>query len=62
MIWSPFGSNFDCVVTEEPTLVNMSFDKVFPRFMDFLEKQRNKAPEAGNRTLLHSQQVNNISH
>lgn len=40
MIWSPYGSDFDACITEEPNLMNMSFEEVFPRFLSFLEKHK----------------------
>ncbi len=42
MIWSPYGSDFDAVITKEPNLLNMSYEKVFPRFLAFLNKFRNR--------------------
>lgn len=38
MIWSPYKSDFDCVVTEEPNLHNISFNEVIDKFIPFLEK------------------------
>jgi len=37
MIWSPYKSKFDCVVTTEPTLKNMTFEEVRDRLKPFLE-------------------------
>jgi ADP-heptose:LPS heptosyltransferase len=37
-IWSPYQSPFDCVITKEPTLLNVSFDEVIKKFKPFLEK------------------------
>jgi ADP-heptose:LPS heptosyltransferase len=37
-IWSPFQSPFDCVITKEPTLFNVSFEEVIKKFKPFLEK------------------------
>ncbi len=37
-IWSPYKSQFDYVVTEEPTLHNISFESVKKKFIPFLEK------------------------
>ena len=42
MIWSPYKSDFDCVVTLEPTLKNMTFEEVKTKLKPFLEKQLNK--------------------
>lgn len=41
MIWSPYNTEFDCVITEEPTLKNMSFELVKNKLIPFLEKQLN---------------------
>jgi len=41
MIWSPYNTEFECVITEEPTLKNVSFEKVEQKFIPFLEKQLN---------------------
>lgn len=38
MIWAPYKSDFQCIITEEPTLTNVSFDKVLNKFIPFLEK------------------------
>lgn len=38
MIWSPYKSDFDCIITEEPTLHNISFNEVTDKFTPFLEK------------------------
>jgi ADP-heptose:LPS heptosyltransferase len=38
MIWSPYNTKFDYVVTEEPTLSNVSYDQVIAKFKPFLEK------------------------
>ncbi len=38
IIWSPYKSQFDYVVTEEPTLHNISFESVKKKFIPFLEK------------------------
>lgn len=40
-IWSPFQSPFDCVITEEQTLINVSFEEVKSKFKPFLEKYIN---------------------
>lgn len=39
MIWSPYKSDFDCVVTLEPTLKNMTFEEVRDKLKPFLEKR-----------------------
>ena len=41
MIWSPYNTKFDCVVTEEPTLENMSFEQVKNKLIPFLETTLN---------------------
>lgn len=44
MIWSPFKSDFDCVITEEPNFKNLDYDQVEEKFKTFFEKiyeQRN---------------------
>ena len=41
MIWSPYNTDFECVVTEEPTLKNISFDEVKNKLLPFLEKHIN---------------------
>lgn len=38
MIWSPYNSDFDCIITEEPNLHNISFEEVWIKFKPFLEK------------------------
>ncbi|GAB6282296.1 MAG: glycosyltransferase family 9 protein [Ignavibacterium sp.] len=38
MIWKPYKSDFDCVITEEPNLNNVSFDSLINSFKSFLEK------------------------
>ncbi|MEW6702742.1 MAG: glycosyltransferase family 9 protein [Bacteroidota bacterium] len=37
-IWSPYKSPFDCILTEEATLHNVSFKSVKEKFIPFLEK------------------------
>lgn len=37
-IWSPYRSPFECVVTEEPTLKNVTYDSVKEKFFPFFEK------------------------
>lgn len=41
MIWSPYNSEFEAVITEEPTLKNVSFREVKDKFIPFLEKHLN---------------------
>ena len=41
MIWSPYNTKFDCVITEEPTLKNVTFDEVKKKFIPFLEQTLN---------------------
>lgn len=41
MIWSPYNTKFDCVVTDEPTLENMSFEQVKNKLIPFLETTLN---------------------
>jgi len=41
MIWSPYNTNFDCVITEEPTLKNVTFEEVKKKFIPFLEQTLN---------------------
>lgn len=38
MIWYPYGCDFDCVITKEPTVHNVSFNDVIAKFKPFLEK------------------------
>lgn len=38
VIWTPYNSDFECVVTEEPTLHNLKFEDVWNKFQPFLEK------------------------
>jgi len=38
MIWYPYGCDFDCVITKEPTVQNLSFNDVIAKFKPFLEK------------------------
>jgi ADP-heptose:LPS heptosyltransferase len=37
MIWSPYNTKFDCLITEEPTLKNVTFEEVKKKFIPFLE-------------------------
>jgi ADP-heptose:LPS heptosyltransferase len=39
MIWSPYNTDFECIITEEPTLKNVSFEEVKIKFIPFLENQ-----------------------
>jgi ADP-heptose:LPS heptosyltransferase len=41
MIWSPYNTKFDCVITEEPTLKNVTFEEVKKKFIPFLEQTLN---------------------
>lgn len=41
MIWSPYKTDFDCVLTEEPNLKNVKFDQVINKFIPFFEKHLN---------------------
>ena len=41
MLWTPFNTDFECIVTEEPTLNNVSFDEVKNKLLPFLEKHLN---------------------
>lgn len=38
MIWSPYKSEFDCVITEDPNLANVSYDSVYKKFIPLFEK------------------------
>lgn len=41
ILWTPFNTDFECIVTEEPTLNNVSFDEVKNKLLPFLEKHLN---------------------
>jgi len=41
MIWTPYKTDFDCIITEEPTLQNINFEDVKKKFLPFLEKHLN---------------------
>lgn len=41
MIWSPYNTDFEAVVTEEPTLKNISFEEVKTKLIPFLENHLN---------------------
>lgn len=41
-IWSPFNSPFECVITEEATLQNVSFDSVKSKLIPFFENYYNE--------------------
>ncbi len=41
-IWSPYNTEYDCIVTEESNLWGVSYDKVVSKFFPFLEAQMNK--------------------
>ncbi|MEJ5262067.1 MAG: glycosyltransferase family 9 protein [Ignavibacterium sp.] len=38
MIWSPYNTDFDCIITEEPSLKNIKVEDVTKKFIPFLEK------------------------
>lgn len=38
MIWAPYKSDFECVITKEPTLENITFEQVINKFDPFLKK------------------------
>jgi ADP-heptose:LPS heptosyltransferase len=38
MIWTPYKSDFDCIITKEPTLENIKFEDVINKLIPFLEK------------------------
>lgn len=38
MIWSPYKSEFDCVITEDSDLRNVSYDSVYQKFRPLFEK------------------------
>jgi len=38
MIWAPFNTPFECVVTEGPTLKNVTLNEVKQKFIPFLER------------------------
>jgi ADP-heptose:LPS heptosyltransferase len=41
MIWSPYNTDFEIIVTEEPTLENISFEEVKIKLIPFLENHIN---------------------
>ena len=41
MIWSPYNTEFESIITEDPTLQNVTFDEVKNKLIPFLEKQLN---------------------
>jgi len=41
MIWSPYNTAFESVITEEPTLKNVTFEEVKKEFIPFLERTIN---------------------
>lgn len=41
MIWSPYKTDFDCIVTEESTLKSIMVEEVKKKFIPFLEKHIN---------------------
>lgn len=38
MTWTPYNTDFDCIVTEEPSLKNIKVEDVTKKFIPFLEK------------------------
>lgn len=42
MIWTPYKSDFKAITTEEPTLKNLSYNKVIKDFIPFLEEKLNE--------------------
>ncbi|MGE5399135.1 MAG: glycosyltransferase family 9 protein [Ignavibacteriales bacterium] len=38
MIWSPYKSDFDCVITKKPNLEDVTYTQVITQFQPFLEK------------------------
>ena len=41
MIWSPYNTDFEAVITKEPTLENLSFEEVKLKLIPFLENHLN---------------------
>lgn len=41
MIWSPYQTDFDCVITEDSNLSDVSFEEVKKKFIPFIEKNLN---------------------
>lgn len=41
MIWTPLNTDFECVITEEPTIENISFEEVKNKLIPFLETHLN---------------------
>lgn len=41
MIWNPYNTDFEAVITEEPTLENISFNEVKNKLIPFLENHLN---------------------
>lgn len=41
MIWSPYQTDFDCVITKEANLKNVTFEEVKMKFIPFFEKHFN---------------------
>lgn len=39
MIWYPYKSHYEAIITSEPTIENVSFDTVKQKFVPFFEKQ-----------------------
>ncbi len=41
MIWIPYNTDFECIITEEPNFKNLFYDNVEKKFIPFLEKYLN---------------------
>lgn len=41
MIWRPYNTDFEAIITEDPSLEHVSFDEVINKFIPFLEKHLN---------------------
>jgi ADP-heptose:LPS heptosyltransferase len=41
MIWSPYNTEFESIITEDSTLKNVTFNEVINKFIPFLEKHLN---------------------
>ena len=42
MIWSPYHTEYNCVITNEPTLENVTFEEVKKKFIPFLTNKINE--------------------
>lgn len=42
VIWSPYNTDFDCIITEKPNLLDVKFDDVWSKFEKFLFKYLNE--------------------